>query len=223
MRRRKKGYWNILNEALKKYQYVVNFLTIVIGFSGLILTFSQIVSTNASLKQSLYAFQGEQYPILSFRLHDKEHGLFKVEQVAPDDMLFQFANVYWHPMLKKVVSNPGIRIHDKTWFVTPMTTYLSYRYNFDSLFKKYNQDYLICEMPAALGINYVKYGESRMIYAVYDIEFYIYKNLHGNFPKYNVESRGVYLLRYLKPSSDIDEALRESDLITVQNDNRENS
>ena len=216
MRRKKKGYFELLNEALKKYQYAINFLTIVIGFSGLILTFSQIISSNIALKQSIYTFQGEQYPILSFKLHDKDNGLFKVDNIIPGDMLFQFANVYWHPLLKNEVSNPRIRIHDKTWFVTPMTTYLSYKYNFDSLFIKYNKtDYLTCEMPVALGINYVKYGESRLIYAIYDLEFTVQKNIDDNLQKYKVEPLGVYLLRYLKPDTDIDKALLESDLILV--------
>ncbi|HEY9256472.1 hypothetical protein [Chitinophaga sp.] len=219
MRRGKKGYFELLNEALKKYQYAINFLTIVIGFSGLILTFSQIISSNIALKQSIYAFQGEQYPILSFKLYDKDNGLFKVENIIPSDMLFQFANVYWHPLLKNEVSSPRIRIHNKTWFVTPMTTYLSYKYNFDSLFNKYNKtDYLTCEMPVALGINYVKYGESRLIYAIYDLEFTVQRNVDDNFKKYKIESLGVYLLRYLKPETDIDKALLESDLISVVSD-----
>lgn len=219
MRRKKKGYFELLNEALKKYQYAVNFLAIVIGFTGLILTFSQFISTNIALEQSIYTFQGEQYPILSFKLHDKGNSLFKVDNIIPGDMLFQFANVYWHPLLKNEVSNPRIRIHDKTWFVTPMTTYLSYKYNFDSLFNKYNKiDYLTCEMPVALGINYVKYGESRLIYAIYDLEFAVQRNEDDNFQKYKVEPLGVYLLRYLKPETNIDKALLESDLISVVSD-----
>ena len=217
MRRKKKGFFEQFNEALKKYQYVVNFTTIVIGFSALVVTFSEFISTNIALKQNIYSFQGEQYPILSFKLHDKENGLFKIDNVIPDDMLFQCANVYWHPRLKNVVNNPAIRIHDKTWFVTPMTTYLSYLYNFDSLFKKYNkQDFLIGTMPAALRINYVKYGESRLIFAIYSIEFVVQKNLKDHLKKYNVECRGVYLLQYLKPGADIDKELEERDLFTVQ-------
>lgn len=218
MRRKKKGYFELLNETVKKYQYAINFLTIFIGFSGLILTFSQFIATNIALKQSVYAFQGEQYPILSFRLYDKENGLFKVDNIIPGDMLFQSASVYWHPQLKNVVSNPGIRIHDKTWYITPMSTYLSYKYNFDSLFNKYyKRDFLTCEMPVALGINYVKYGESRLIYAIYDIEFYVQRNVSDHLNKYKAVPQGIYLLRYLNPESDIDKALNESDLFTVQN------
>lgn len=216
MRRKKKGYFELLNEALKKYQYAVNFLTIIIGFTGLIITFSQFISTNAALEQSIYTFKGEQYPILSFKLYDKNNGLFKVDNIIPGDMLFQFANVYWHPFLKNKVDNPRIRIHDKTWYVTPMTTYLSYEYNFDSLFNKYNKtDYLTCEMPVALGINYVKYGESRLIYAIYDLEFSVQRNTSDKMKKYEVETLGIYLLRYLKPETNIDKALLESDLISV--------
>ncbi|TKC59165.1 hypothetical protein FBD94_16670 [Pedobacter hiemivivus] len=218
MSRRKKGYFELFNEVLKKYQYAINFLAILIGFTGLIFTFSQIISSNIALKQSIYTFNGEQYPILSFKLHDKDNALFKVNNVIPEDMLFQFAKVHWHPLLKNVVNNPSIRIHDKTWYLTPMSTYLSYKCNLDSLFNKYNKsDYLTLEMPVALGINYVKYGESRLIYAIYSIEFYVQKNINDSFQKYKVEPQGIYLLRYLKPETDINKALFESELFSVQN------
>jgi hypothetical protein len=215
--RKRKNYFDNLNQTLKKYQYVINFLTIVIGFTGLIVTTSQFISTNIALKQSLYAFRGEQFPILSFKTLNKDQGMLQIENVIPNDMLFQFANVFWHPSMSKKIDNPPIKIHDKIWFLTPLTTYLKYVTDFEPYFKKYKKNnYLICEMPAALGINYIKYGESRMIYALYDIEFTISKEVDSTIkPKYNLELKGAYLLRYLNPDSNINNELGQSDFISV--------
>lgn len=113
-------YFDQLDTVLKKHQYLLNFLAIVIGFTGLIIALSQLISTNIALKQSIYAFQGEQFPILSFKTLDKENGTFQVNNIIPEDMLFQYANVYWHPQFKQKVNNPPIRIHDKIWFMAPL-------------------------------------------------------------------------------------------------------
>lgn len=115
------------------------------------------------------------------------------------------------------INNPPIKIHDKIWFLTPMTTYLKYVTDFEPYFKKYKKNnYLICEMPAALGINYIKYGESRIVYAVYDIEFDITKEVDSTRKnRYTLELKGAYLLRYLKPNSNVNEELGQSDFISV--------
>jgi len=221
MPKKGKNYFDILNQGLEKYQYIVNFLTIVIGFTGLIVTVSQLISTNIALKQSLYTFKGEQFPILSFKTLDKDQGMLQVENIIPNDMLFQYANVFWHPSMSNKISSPPIKIHDKIWFLTPMITYLKYAVSFEPYFKKYKKNsYLICEMPAALGINYIKYGESRMIYAIYDIEFDITKEIDSTRKnRYIFELKGAYLLRYLKPNSNVNAELGQSDFISVTGGN----
>lgn len=92
--KRKTTYFDQLDTVLKKHQHLLNFLVIVIGFIGLIIALLQSTSTNTALKQSIYAFKGEQYPILSFKILDKENGTFQVNNIIPEDTLFQYANVY---------------------------------------------------------------------------------------------------------------------------------
>lgn len=216
MKYKKKTYLETINEALKKYQYLINFLAIVVGFTGLTVAIYQSVITNIQLKQSLYTFKGEQYPILSFKTLSKERGMLQVENILADDMLFQSAVVYWHPLMNNKISNPPIRIHDKIWFLTPMTTYLEYSYDFEKYFKKNkNSSFLTCNMPAALGINYVKYGESRIINAVYNIEFSVQRNTSESSPKYIIELHGAYLVKYLEPESDVLKELGRNDFIYV--------
>jgi hypothetical protein len=216
MKYKRKTYLETLNEALKKYQYLINFLAIFVGFTALTVTIYQSVITNIQLNQSLYTFKGEQYPILSFKTLSKEEGMLQVENILADDMLFQSAVVYWHPIMNDKISNPPIRIHDKIWFLTPMTTYLEYTYDFEKYFKKNKySEFLICNMPAALGINYVKYGESRIINAVYNIEFSVQRNKSDGLSKYIIELHGAYLLKYLEPESDVHKELGKRDFIYV--------
>jgi hypothetical protein len=216
IKKRKIGYLDHLNAALKRYQYLINFVTIVLGFTGVIVAASQLIATEVALNQSIYTFKGEQYPILSFKILNKDQGLLQIENIIPNDMLFQYANVYWHPEMSKKISNPSIRIHDKIWFLSPITTYFMYEYDFEKLFKKHKKnEYLICQMPVALGINYVKYGEVRMVYGAYNIELSISKNRSGNIPKYNIELLGAYLSRYLDPATNINKELSKSDFLTV--------
>lgn len=216
-RKKKFTYFDYLNIALKKYQYILNFLAIISGFTGLIITLSQLISTNIALEQSIYSFKGEQYPILSFKLLDKEYGTFKVDGIIPENMLFQYANVYWHPQIRGKIDNPPIRIHDKIWFLAPLSAYLSYTYNVDSLFKKYPKyNYLRVMVPAVLGINYIKYGESRMIYAIYGVECLIYnKNYDIHSSRKEIEFVGIYLFNYLKPDANVDKELAKRPFLEV--------
>jgi hypothetical protein len=216
VKKREISYFDHLNNIIKRYQPIINVLTIILGFTGIIIALSQLITTEIALNQSMYTFKGEQYPILSFKIIDEDQGLLHVENIIPGDMLFQYANVYWHPTVNKKVDNPGIRINDKIWFITPISTYLKYNQDFEALFKKYKKrNYLICEMPAALGINYVKYGESRIVFGKYNIEFAINKNQSNSFQKYNVVLRGAYLLQYLDPACDINKELSKNDFLTV--------
>jgi len=213
-------YLKKLNKKIKKYQYLVNFAGILLTLFGVYFTMIQLLQHFGDEKRDLYKFRGEQYPTIDFETIDNKNWLLHVNRILQPDMLFQYANVYYHPYFGKKLVNFPIRIHDKILYLTPLLSYLKLGFNIDSLLKA-NQiySYAICRTPVILEINYIKYGEFRIVDAIYDIEFIIsngYKSSKStNYDKFEFELKGAYLLRFLEPKDSINIELNKFENIKI--------
>jgi hypothetical protein len=211
------SYLEELNKKVKKYQYLLNFTGILIALIGIYFTMIQQMVNFSEIKRETYKYNGEQFPTIDFELLDKDLWVLHVNKILQTEMLFQFANIYYHPDIEKYVSREPIRIHDKNLYLTPLLAYINFGINTDSLLKSDNlNSYAICRTPVVLEINYIKYGESRIVRAIYDIEFVIQKNHNSEYTKKHInELKGAYLLRFIDVKSKYETELREFKRIKI--------
>jgi hypothetical protein len=71
--------------------------------------------------------------------------------------------------------------------------------------------------PVMLEINYVKYGESRMIPGLFELEFSYFKNYRNNRSEFESEIRAIYFKRYLDPQSGFAEEIQELNKFEIVN------
>jgi hypothetical protein len=206
------NYFEKANNKINKYQYLLNFFGIFIALIGLYLTLIQLTQHFSDVKRDLYKFHGEQYPTIEFETIDTKNWLLRVNRIMQSDMLFQYANIYYHPYFDKKLLNIPIRIHDRILYLTPLLSYMELGFNNDSLLIVNKiESYAICRTPVILEINYIKYGESRIVRALYNIEFVISKNYKTvkstKYDKFDFKLQGAYLLRFLEKNDSIKKEL----------------
>lgn len=211
------NYLEELNRKVKKYQYLLNFTGILIALIGIYFTMIQQMLYFSEIKREIYKYNGEQFPTIDFELLDKDLWVLHVNKILQTDMLFQFANIYYHPDLKKLISREPIRIDDRNLYLIPLLSYINFGINIDSLLKSDSiNSYAICRIPVVLEINYIKYGESRIVKAIYEIEFIIQKSQDFEHTKrYYNELKGAYLLRFIDVISNPEIELREFNKIKI--------
>lgn len=209
---------NKLNKRAKEYQPLINVFAFLVGIFGIYMTFLQVLQTSNDLSRNIYQFNGEQFPSVDFKIMDKKMGILKLS-IIQSDMLFQACRVSYHKSLLKD-HQELIGKHDSIWFNAALFSMLrsdeklNERIRYLMNEKSFNS-YMIVRTPLLLELNYVKYGESRLVFGSFDMEFICFKDFSSEKKELEFEIRAIYFNEYLKNRTKGDKKLNELEKFQV--------
>lgn len=190
-----------LNKKADKYQPLINTVGIFLAVIGIYFTFLQTIQTNNELRRSNYKFNAEQLPTAKFETLDKKLGILRVSFLQ-SDMLLQLCRVTHHDSLIGG-HQEMIRMHDSIWFNSALFSYFKWdekiNNKFQDLMKKNKfNSYVNLRTPVLLEFNYIKYGESRIVNGIFELEFSYFKDYRNDPEKFESEIRAVYFKKYIE-------------------------
>lgn len=209
-----------LNKKLKKHQPLINSVGILLALIGIYFTFFQTIQSHNELRRSVYKFNGEQYPTVKFETLDKKTGILKIS-ILQTDMLFQSSRITHHDSLASG-HQEIIMLHDSIWFNVKLFSYFKFDKEINIRFKKMMSDndfnsFINIRTPVLMEINYVKYGESRIVNGIFDLEFSYFKDYMNDQKKYESEIRAIYFRKYIETEENIDEILNMQKVFQIIN------
>jgi len=209
-----------LNKISKKYQPLINSLGIILALIGIYFTFFQTIQSNNELRRSIYKFNGEQYPTVKFETLDKKLGILKIS-ILQSDMLFQLSKVTHHDSLASG-HQEIIRLHDSIWYNANLFAFFKFDKKINARFQKIMKSenfnsYINIRTPVLMEINYVKYGESRVVNGMFDLEFSYFKDYMNVSENYESEIRAIYFNKYLEPEENKKEILNKQKVFEIIN------
>ena len=113
-------------------------------------------------------------------------------------------------------------MHDSIWYNSLLFSKIKADSSLNVEIKELMKDndfhsYVNVRTPVLLEINYVKYGESRTIPGLFELEFSYFKDFHNSGKDFESEVRAVYFKEYLNPESEYKKKLQELGKFTVIN------
>lgn len=182
-----------LNKICKQYKPLIETIGIVIALLILFLTFRSTSISNKLLKLSQQQEYNKQLPIWDFEIIDSLN-LVKLKPYS-SDIKIQTATAFFS---KKLFGE------NNKWPIDQPNHFLyltMFKYNVAEQFKKHvkpNTNYYQISdrntMPVGLIINYIQYGQQRVVYVLFGIQYLVLRNGDGE-PKITI--KGVLFDEYL--------------------------